>query len=219
MRHPDGFHHNVQSLRVVDILESMPGSRGLNLTAEVRDGILNHSGSEKPFTPEGCIVRISDRIAYINHDIDDAMRAGVIRKENLPRDCIEHLGEDHRTRINTLVLDMIHSSEERGEICQSEECSYYMNKLREFMFEHVYKSRVVKQDAELVKVKHLIFTLYDYFMEHPEKMPDEHIEMLYLYGPEEVVKDYIAGMTDRYAISVYKSLFGPTGWQTDVQRT
>ena len=219
MRHPDGFHHNVQSLRVVDILESMPGSRGLNLTAEVRDGILNHSGSEKPFTPEGCIVRISDRIAYINHDIDDAMRAGVIRKENLPRDCIEHLGEDHRTRINTLVLDMIHSSEERGEICQSEECSYYMNKLREFMFEHVYKSRVVKQDAELVKVKHLIFTLYDYFMEHPEKMPDEHIEMLYLYGPEEVVKDYIAGMTDRYAISVYKSLFVPTGWQTDVQRT
>ena len=219
MRHPDGFHHNVQSLRVVDILESMPGSRGLNLTAEVRDGILNHSGSEKPFTPEGCIVRISDRIAYINHDIDDAMRAGVIRKENLPRDCIEHLGEDHRTRINTLVLDMIHSSEERGEICQSEECSYYMNKLREFMFEHVYKSRVVKQDAELVKVKHLIFTLYDYFMEHPEKMPDEHIEMLYLYGPEEVVKDYIAGMTDRYAISVYKSLFVPMGWQTDVQRT
>ena len=87
------------------------------------------------------------------------------------------------------------------------------------MFEHVYKSRVVKQDAELVKVKHLIFTLYDYFMEHPEKMPDEHIEMLYLYGPEEVVKDYIAGMTDRYAISVYKSLFVPMGWQTDVQRT
>ena len=94
MRHPDGFHHNVQSLRVVDILESRPGSRGLNLTAEVRDGILNHSGPGIPFTPEGRIVRFSDRIAYINHDIDDALRAGVIRESDLPRDCMEILGGD-----------------------------------------------------------------------------------------------------------------------------
>lgn len=219
MRHPDGFNHNVQSLRVVDILESRPGSRGLNLTAEVRDGILYHSGPGMPFTPEGQIVRFSDRIAYINHDIDDALRAGVIRENDLPGDCIACLGGDHRSRINTLVLDVIRSSEEQQQICQSEDCSYYMNKLRDFMFEHVYKSKVVKQDAELGKVKHLIFSLYDYFMEHPEKMPDEHIEMLYLYGPEEVVKDYIAGMTDRYAIKIYKSLFVPAGWQTDVQRS
>ncbi len=213
MRHPNGFHHNVQSLRVVDILENMPGRRGLNLTAEVRDGILNHSGAGRPFTPEGQIVSTSDRIAYINHDIDDAVRAGVIRESDLPRDCIAYLGSDHSARINTLVLDMIHSSEENGMICQSEDCSYYMNKLRDYMFEHVYKSRVVKQDAELSKIRNLIFSLYDYFMEHPEKMPDEHIEMLYLYGPEEVVKDYIAGMTDRYAISMYKSIFVPTGWR------
>ena len=175
MRHPNGFHHNVQSLRVVDILENMPGRRGLNLTAEVRDGILNHSGAGRPFTPEGLIVSTSDRIAYINHDIDDAVRAGVIRESDLPRDCIEYLGADHSARINTLVLDMIRSSEESGTICQSEDCSYYMNKLRDYMFEHVYKSRVVKQDAELSKIRNLIFSLYDYFMEHPEKMPDEHI--------------------------------------------
>ncbi len=213
MRHPDGFQHNVQSLRVVDILENMPGRRGLNLTAEVRDGILNHSGPNRPSTPEGRVVSISDRIAYINHDIDDAIRAGVIRERDLPKDCIERLGADHRTRINTLVLDMIRSSEECGEICQSEECGYYMNKLRDFMFENVYQSKMVKQDAELSKVRHLIFSLYDYFMKHPEKMPDEHIEMLYLYGSEEVVKDYIAGMTDRYAIGIYKSLFVPVGWK------
>ena len=161
MRHPNGFHHNVQSLRVVDILENMPGRRGLNLTAEVRDGILNHSGAGRPFTPEGQIVSTSDRIAYINHDIDDAVRAGVIRESDLPRDCIAYLGSDHSARINTLVLDMIHSSEENGMICQSEDCSYYMNKLRDYMFEHVYKSRVVKQDAELSKIRNLIFSLYD----------------------------------------------------------
>jgi dGTPase len=212
-KYPNGFKHNEQSIRVVDVLEARPAGRGLNLTAEVRDGILNHTGPDKPFTPEGCIVRISDRIAYINHDIDDAIRAGVITPDDIPKDCVDHLGADHRTRINTLVIDMIKASEEAGEICQSEECDFYMNKLRDFMFKAVYKNSIVKQDAELEKIQNLIYSLYDYFMEHPGQMPQEHIEMLYLYGAEEVVKDYIAGMTDRYAISTYKSLFVPKGWK------
>ncbi|MCI8284853.1 MAG: deoxyguanosinetriphosphate triphosphohydrolase [Firmicutes bacterium] len=213
MRYPNGFKHNEQSLRVVDVLESSPEGKGLNLTAEVRDGILNHTGSGIPFTLEGRIVKISDRIAYINHDIDDAIRAGVIKETDLPQDCIEHLGNNHKTRINTLVSDMIISSENSDTICQSDECKYYMDKLRGFMFTNVYKSKVVKQDSELEKIQNLIYSLYDYFIAHPETMPEEHIEMLYLFGTEEVVKDYIAGMTDRYAISKYKSIFMPTGWR------
>lgn len=212
-KHPNGFKHNEQSIRVVDILESRPEGRGLNLTAEVRDGILNHTGPNKPFTPEGCIVRISDRIAYINHDIDDAMRAGVIKPEDLPKDCVRYLGSNNRERINTLIVDMITASEAAGEICQSEECDYYMNKLRDFMFGAVYRNKIVKEDAELEKVQNLIYSLYDHFIEHPGQMPQEHVAMLYLYGSEEVVKDYIAGMTDRYAISTYKKLFVPKGWK------
>lgn len=213
-RYPDGFHHNEQSLRVVDVLETgHDGKPGLNLTAEVRDGILNHSGSGIPFTMEGKVVRISDRIAYINHDIDDAVMAGVISENDLPRDCVRCLGSDHSMRINTLVTDMIVSSEKAGDIVQSEECGFYMNKLRDFMFEHVYKSEVVKQVAEMFKVKHLINSLYDFYLEHPYEMPEEHIAMLYIYGTDEVVKDYIAGMTDRYAIKMYKHLFVPSGWR------
>lgn len=215
-RHPGGFHHNEQSLRVVDILEtSHHRGRGLNLTAEVRDGILNHTGPELPYTQEGRIVRISDRIAYINHDIDDAIRAGIITQEDLPEDCLAVLGVDHRTRINRLVTDMIRASEEAGDITQSEECGYYMNKLRQFMFASVYRSEKVKQKEELFKVRNLIFSLYDYFLEHTEEMPSEHQEMLQLYGAEEVVKDYIAGMTDRYAMNTYSHLFVPHGWKLD----
>lgn len=212
-KHPGGFKHNEQSLRVVDVLESRPEGRGLNLTEEVRDGILNHTGPDRPFTMEGCIVRISDRIAYINHDIDDAIRAGIIKEDDLPRDCIEHLGRNNRERVNRLVTDMITASEEAGDICQSDECDFYMNRLRDFMFEAVYRNRIVKEDTELEKIKNLIYSLYDHFIEHPGQMPQEHIEMLYLYGSEEVVKDYIAGMTDRYAISTYKRLFVPRGWK------
>lgn len=212
-RHENGFKHNEQSLRVVDILESGHEGRGLNLTAEVRDGIINHTGDTLPFTPEGRIVRYSDRIAYINHDIDDAIRAGVITAEMLPNDCIKGLGNDHRTRINSLVVDAIRSSEEKQDICLSEEGQYYLDKLRSFMFENVYKSKIVKKDSEMEKVRNLIFSLYDYFLEHPDAMPQEHVEMLFLYGSEEVVKDYIAGMTDRYAIRTYKNIFVPNEWK------
>lgn len=212
--YPEGFTHTEQSLRVVDVLETgRDGSRGLNLTEEVRDGIRHHSGPGMPFTMEGKIVRTSDRIAYINHDIDDAMRAGVIKQEDLPKDCVKHLGSDRGQRINTLVDDMIVSSEKAGDITQGEECGYYMEKLRAFMFDRVYNSEIVKKVSEMYKVKHLIFSLYEYFTEHPYEMPAEQIEMLYIYGTEEVVKDYIAGMTDRYAIKVFNHIFVPTGWR------
>jgi dGTPase len=213
-RYPDGFRHNEQSLRVVDVLETgKNGRRGLNLTAEVRDGIVNHSGPGIPFTMEGRVVRISDRIAYINHDIDDAVMAGVISEDDLPKDCVKCLGGSLSSRIDTLVRDLIVSSEKAGDIVQSEECGFYMNKLRDFMFEHVYSSEIVKQVAEMFKVRHLIFSLYNFYLEHPYEMPEEHIAMLYIYGTDEVVKDYIAGMTDRYAIKMYNHLFVPTGWK------
>jgi dGTPase len=212
-KHPEGFSHTEQSLRVVDVLEAGENGRGLNLTAEVRDGIRFHSGEGMPYTMEGRIVRISDRIAYINHDIDDAIRAGVITPEDLPADCIQCLGSTHRERINRLVNDMIVSSEAAGDIVQSEEYGFYMDKLRRFMFQHVYRSEVVKKVAEMFKVRNLIFSLYDYFVEHPYEMPPEQMEMLYIYGTEEVVKDYIAGMTDRYAIKTFTKIFVPTGWR------
>lgn len=213
-KHAHGFRHNVQSLRVVDVLEKGTLGRGLNLTDEVRDGILNHTGPELPYTLEGRIVRISDRIAYINHDIDDALRAGIIEESDLPEDCIRCLGETPRDRINTLVFDMINASTEKGDICQSEECGYYMDKLRSFMFANVYTNSFAGQNNELFKIRNLIFSLYDYFSENPDKMPAEHVEMLSLFGKEEVVKDYIAGMTDRYAINTYRKMYIPNVWKS-----
>jgi dGTPase len=212
-RHPGGFQHNEQSLRVVDILEASSRGRGMNLTFEVRDGILNHTGPVTPATLEGQIVKISDRIAYINHDIDDALRSGVISKDDLPEDCVKALGGDHRTRINTLVTDLIKSSDEKDLIIMSEECSFYMNKLRAFMFENVYHSKIVKKDEELDKVKNMIFSLYDYYERNPGELPEETSDMIGEFGIDEVVKDHIAGMTDRYALNIYSALFIPKGWK------
>jgi dGTPase len=212
-RHPNGFSHNVQSLRVVDILERNAKGGTMNLTQEVRDGILNHTGSRLPFTLEGQIVRISDRIAYINHDIDDAIRGGIISEEDLPGECIEFLGNDHRTRINKLVFDLVESSDGKPQIYQSKDAEKYMNELRTFMFETVYFNPVVKQDTQLEKIKHLMFALYDYYLEHPDRLPAEQQQMLPRDGAEEVVKDHIANMTDRYAINMYTSIFVPEGWK------
>lgn len=212
-RHPGGFKHSVQSLRVVDVLESSSRGRGMNLTFEVRDGILNHTGDVTPVTLEGQIVKISDRIAYINHDIDDAVRSGVIKKSDLPKDCVDILGHDHRTRINTLVSDLIQNSDGRDRIIMSDECRSYMDKMRSYMFENVYHSKVVKKDEELDKVKNMIFSLYDYYAKNPKALPAESRDMIGEYGIDEVVKDHIAGMTDRYALNLYKELFIPKGWK------
>jgi dGTPase len=213
-KHPGGFRHNEQSLRVADVLESSETRQGMNLTEEVRDGILNHTGKNLPFTLEGQVVRISDRIAYINHDIDDAIRSCVIRKEELPDDCVACLGEGATERINTLVTDLAENSDEEDFISLSEEKSYYMNKLRDFMFVNVYHSRVVKGDEELEKVRNLICSLYDHYMENPIQLPAEFARLTDTYGLAEIVKDHIAGMTDRYAISLYKALFVPDGWKS-----
>ena len=210
--HEGGFHHNVQSLRVVDVLESTDSRRGMNLTAEVRDGIVNHTGKGVPFTLEGQIVKFSDRVAYINHDIDDALRSGVITYEDLPKECIRVLGKDHRSRINTLVRDMVSNSYEKDHISLSEECLYHMNLLRDFMFRNVYHNPDVKKAEDLARVETIIESLYKHYLTHPEQLPQDLYEMIPEFGKEEMVKDYIAGMTDRYAMNVYTELFVPKGW-------
>ncbi|WP_027398345.1 deoxyguanosinetriphosphate triphosphohydrolase [Anaerovorax odorimutans] len=211
--HKDGFKHNVQSLRVVDILESNKDRRGMNLTYEVRDGILNHTGTGIPVTLEGQIVKISDRIAYINHDIDDALRSGVIKSEDLPKDCIENLGSNHRQRIDTLVKDLIINSDNKECIIMSKNCLKYMDTLRDFMFENVYHSKIVKKDEELDKIRNMIYSLYEYYKKNPNKLPKESRKMIDEFGIEEVVKDQIAGMSDRYAIKIFTQLFVPKGWK------
>ena len=212
-RHPGGFSHNIQSLRVVDVIERNSKGKTMNLTAEVRDGIVNHSGPVEPFTLEGQVVRLSDRIAYINHDIDDALRAGVIRQEDLPADCIQILGSSHGDRIDMLVMDTVRNSDGKERIMQSSEAKRAMDELRSWMFANVYRSPLVKEDRELFRIRNLIFSLYDHFMENPERLPKEQLDLLQTDGLEEVVKDHIAGMTDRYAIKLYSELFVPLGWK------
>lgn len=211
--HNGGFRHNVQSLRVVDVLESSHGQRGMNLTAEVRNGIINHTGNTLPYTLEGQIVKICDRVAYINHDIDDALRSGVISSEDLPYSCIKLLGNDHRSRINTLVLNLIKNSDGHDEIQMSADCRDSMDELRNFMFENVYHNMRVKRDEDLIKVKNIIESLYEYYTDNTDKIPKELAELIPEYGTAEIVKDFVAGMTDRYAMNLYTELFVPKAWK------
>ena len=211
--HKGGFRHNEQSLRIVEIIEGNKPYPGMNLTKEVRDGILNHTGDIKPFTLEGQVVKISDRIAYINHDIDDAIRSNIISLDCLPQNCLRILGYDHRTRINTLVYDMIKNSDGKNEILQSDQCYDSMNQLRSFMFKNVYHNNKVKKDEDLNKVKNIINSLYDYYVNNPGALPDDSKKSVEKYGINEAVKDYIAGMTDRYAMNLFDELFVPKGWK------
>jgi dGTPase len=208
-RHRGGFKHNEQSLRVVDVLESHGGERGMNLTAEVRDGILGHTGEHMPYTLEGRVVRISDRIAYINHDIDDAIRAGIIGEGDLPADSARVLGDSTSKRIDTLVTDMIVTSDGRGDIALSDGRWKAMDDLRTYMFENVYFNPAVKKEEELMEIRHIIGALYDHFLEHQEDIPPEYRGMIPEYGVEEMVKDHIAGMTDHYAVETYERIFIP----------
>uniref|UniRef100_A0A7C2IER2 Deoxyguanosinetriphosphate triphosphohydrolase-like protein n=1 Tax=Ammonifex degensii TaxID=42838 RepID=A0A7C2IER2_9THEO len=202
-----GFKHNEQSLRVVDLLE---GGKGLNLTFEVRDGILNHTGPRKPLTLEGQVVKTADRIAYINHDIDDAIRGGILTPEDLPRDCLDLLGYHHRDRINGMVLDMIRASWEQPEIRMSPEVQGAMEKLRAFLFEKVYLGSEAKREE--AKARHVVQYLFQYFTAHPDALPPEYRLRVVDFGLERVVCDYIAGMTDRYAVAVFERLFVPQGF-------
>lgn len=211
--HPGGFRHNVQSLRVVDYLESTANRRGMNLTQEVRDGILNHSGENLPFTLEGQIVRLSDRIAYINHDIDDALRSGVLKAEDIPEEALALFGRSHRERIDSLVTDVIENSNGKSMIMQSQEYKDQLDKLRKFMFANVYKSNRVKKEEDLAKVEVVISSLYKYFIAHEEKLPDDLRIVAKEDGIEEAAKDYVAGMTDRFALNIYTDLFMPKRWR------
>lgn len=203
------FNHNLQSLRVVDLIEKRSsGNRGLNLSIEVRDGILNHTGKNKPFTLEGQIVRIADRVAYINHDIDDALRAGIIAQEDLPEDAVSVLGSTHSQRIDIMVRDLINSSWNQGEIRRSVEVKTASEKLRSFLFENVYIGSEGK--SEEGKAKRLLKLLYEFFREHIDYIPDEYLE--FEKNHKQAVIDYIAGMTDRYAINLGRRYFIPTPW-------
>ena len=202
------FRHNEQSLRVVDVLEK--NGHGLNLTYEVRNGILCHTGDPWPETLEGQIVRRSDQIAYVNHDIDDAIRAGILTDECIPREITDILGHEHSTRINTLVTDIIRVSREAGAICLTPSVEKALKDLRSFMFEHVYRNPVAKGEEQ--KAKDMLCRMFDYYYSHPEALPEDFQPQLSFEGLERTVCDYIAGMTDNYAVDKYTQIFIPNGW-------
>jgi dGTPase len=196
------FRHNEQSLRLVEVLERE--GRGLNLTEQVRDGILNHTGPGKPATLEGRIVRLVDRVAYINHDIDDAIRAGIITADDLPGDEIALLGPTGSARIDTLVRDLVRTSRAAGDVAQSDEIGGAMLRLRKFMFERVYLGPEARSEHE--RVQRALKALFDHYVEHPDEMPGGDGREL-----DAVTRavDYIAGMTDRFAIATFKRLALP----------
>ena len=202
------FTHYKQSLRVVEKLEN--DGRGLNLTWEVRDGILNHTGSCMASTLEGVIVKFADRIAYINHDIDDACRAGILKEEDIPADLRETLGRSHGARINDMVTSVIRTSTDRAEIKMADEMWDATVALRRFLFENVYTNPIAK--AEDGKAKNLLAKLFEHFVKHPEQMPERYRRSLDDEGVERCVCDFISGMTDRYAIETYERLFVPKMW-------
>jgi len=201
------FRHNEQSLRVVDHLEN--DGDGLNLTWEVRDGIVNHTWSMPvPGTLEGQVARLADRAAYVNHDVDDAIRAGILTEADLPAEVHAVLGETHGARINTLVGDAVASSEDRPDVALSEEVGNALDALRDFMFERVYLRAEAHEEQE--KAISLVRALFSYYVRHPDQIPPE-----YGRAPGDTatrVADYIAGMTDRYALRDYERIFLPQRW-------
>ena len=201
-----GFTHFEQSVRVCEKLEK--NGQGLNLTFEVLDGILHHTRGEQPETPEGRIVRLADRIAYINHDIDDAIRARVICEDDLPRDVTDYLGHSKSGRISTLVTAIVNSS--RTDIIMDLETEKYYNKLHDFLFEAVYYNPVAK--SEETKVLGIVEGLFLHFMKNPKKLPEEYIKILQTDSKERAVTDYIAGMTDHFAITAYSDIYIPKAW-------
>lgn len=201
---PSYFKHSEQSLRVVDVLEY--GGEGLNLTFEVRDGILNHSGKSSPATYEAQVVKIADRIAYVNHDIDDAIRGGVIKEKDLPADEIKLLGLYHGLRVNALVLDIIKTSLKKDTISLSQSYEEALLNLRQFLFDKVY----IQSDAKIEdkKVRKVVELLFLHYLKNPNQLPPK----LACENVIQRVFDYIAGMTDRFAIRQFKDLFVPKAW-------
>lgn len=202
--HPDGFKHYMQSLRMVDKLE---GKGGLNLTWEVRNGIVNHSGNLKASTLEGMVVARSDRIAYINHDIDDAVRAGIIRQEQLPQNALKVLGFTHGERINTMITDIVISSWNSPTLSSSDQVQEATDALRDFLFKNVYQDSWRSVEEE--KCDFILKRLFEYFSKAPDKMPREFGAIAQEEGVSRAVTDYIASMTDRYAMRLFRQLFMP----------
>jgi len=203
------FRHNEQSLRVVDILEN--DGEGLNLTYEVRMAILGHTGDRIPETLEGQVVRLADRIAYVNHDVDDAIRAGILAETDIPKSVSKVLGANYRQRINTLVCDMVEASRQASVIRLSPLVEEGLLDLRSFLFERVYRNPVAK--GEESKAEDMLQKLYLYYIERPEALPETFQPQLSLEGMPRTVCDYIAGMTDNYAVDKYTELYIPMGWR------
>ena len=201
------FHHYEQSVRVCSRLEKE--GRGLNLTKEVLNGIDRHTKGEQAFTLEGRIVRLADRIAYINHDIDDAMAAGIISEQDIPHQIREALGKSKGERINNLVTDCVLNS--LADIALSDEIKFFFDELHEFMFDNVYRNPKCKSEES--KAYEMIGLLYEHFMENPEQMPGLYCEVALTDGLQNAVCDYIAGMTDRYAVKVFEDLYVPKAWR------
>ena len=207
-----GFRHNEQSVRMVEKLEK--DGRGLNLTWEVRDGILNHQTHLMPSTMEGKIVRLSDKIAYINHDIDDAIRARVLMEEDIPLEYREVLGDTSRKRLDTLIHNIVTNSLGKNDICMSPEVESAMRGLRKFMFDHVYLNTVAKREED--RAEDLLRRLFGYYRVHIELLPAMNRQMIAAGEAEErAVCDYIAGMTDRFAIARFEDVFMPRAWQVN----
>ena len=202
------FRHNEQSLRVVDFLEK--NGMGLNLTYEVRMGILGHTGDFIPETLEGQVVRRSDQIAYVNHDIDDAIRAGILSNDDLPKDILRILGHNHSQRVDTLVCDAIQTSREAGAICLSPQVDTALKDLRAFMFDKVYRNPVAKGEESKAKV--MLQKLFEHYYANPDQLPEDFQPQMSFDGLERTVCDYIAGMTDNYAVDKYTEIFIPAGW-------
>ncbi|MDR2356869.1 MAG: deoxyguanosinetriphosphate triphosphohydrolase [Oscillospiraceae bacterium] len=204
-----GFRHNEQSLRVVDVIEK--DGRGLNLTEETRDGIARHTGGVPASTPEGRAVRLADRIAYVNHDSDDAIRAGILSEADIPDEITCALGDNYSKRIDTVIKDIIEESAERGDIAMSPRISFVFDSFRSFMFSRVYGDPRAKGEEH--KVFGILDGLFRYFETRPDELPDEYGEIARADSTRRAVCDYVSGMTDKYAVFLYGELFIPEAWQ------
>ncbi len=207
---PHGFKHYEQSLRVVDVLEN---NKGLNLTWEVRDGIVNHTGDQQANTLEGQVIKFADRIAYINHDIDDAIRGNVLSIGDIPKDCIDVLGVTHSQRINRMICDIIENSMGKDKLTMSDEVYNGMMTLRAFMFENVYLDSEAKKEEK--KAQNMLAEIYQHFVKNPNKLPVDIQGLLKDGDIHRVVCDYIAGMSDRYVIQKFNEIFIPAPWRID----
>ena len=212
MFYSSDFAHYKQSIRVVEILEKK--GEGLNLTWEVKDAILNHSGNDEASTLEGKIIKIADRIAYINHDLDDAIRGGVLTIDDVPKGLVDTLGKGHGERINRMVSAVISESMDKPYVKMEEEIWDATMKLRTFLFENVYRNKVAKAEEE--KSIEMLRILFEYYVKKPNEMPDIYYRNTFKEPVERCVCDYISSMTDRYAIDLFRELYVPGMWKRPI---